>query len=114
MIITFCLTLAAKSSSAYRDLWYDITTGTGIIVLPSLRTLRNYKYYIKPTRGFNPEVINKLAEKTVSFSEIEKCVIILFDEMKIQENLVRDKHSGELIGFVDLSDIKLHLKVFKS
>ena len=25
--------------------------------------------------------------------------------MKIQEDLVRDKYSGELIGFVDLGDI---------
>ena len=27
------------------------------------------------------------------------------DEMKIQENLVWDKHTGELIGYVDLGDI---------
>ena len=114
MNIKFCLNLAAKSSSAYRDLRYDITTGTGIIALPSLRILRNYKYYIKPKRGFNPEVINKLAKKTVSFSEIEKYVIILFDEMKIQENLVRDKHSGELIGFVDLSDININYATLES
>ena len=30
------------------------------------------------------------------------------DEMKIQENLVRDKHTGELIGYVDLGDIDLN------
>ena len=30
---------------------------------------------------------------------------IIFDEMKIQEDLVWDKYSGELIGFVDLGDI---------
>ena len=28
--------------------------------------------------------------------------------MKIQQNLVWDKHSGELIGFVDLGDIELN------
>ena len=89
MIIKFCLNLAAKSSSAYKDLWYDSTTVTGILVLPSLRTLRDYKNYIRPTRGFNPEVINELAKKTVSFSEIKRYVTMLFDEMKIQENLSR-------------------------
>ena len=89
MIIKFCLNLAAKSSSAYKDLQYDSTTGTGILVLPSLRTLRDYKNYIRPTRGFNPEVINELAKKTVSFSEIKRYVTMLFDEMKIQENLSR-------------------------
>ena len=71
MIIKFCLSLAGKSPSAYKDLRYGSTTGTGILVLPGLRTLRDYKNYIRPTRGFNPEVINELAKKTVSFSEIE-------------------------------------------
>ena len=28
--------------------------------------------------------------------------MLLLDEMKIKSNLVFDKHSGELIGFVDL------------
>ena len=67
MIIKFCLNLAAKSSSAYKDLQYDSTTGTGILVLPSLRTLRDYKNYIRPTRGFNPEVINELAKNFFTF-----------------------------------------------
>ena len=39
MIIRFCLTLAAKSSSAYKDLQYDSTTGFGLLILPCLTTL---------------------------------------------------------------------------
>lgn len=105
MIIKFCLNLAAKSSSAYSDLRYDQKSGSGILVLPSLRTLRDYKNYIHPTRGFNPAVIKDLEKKTANFSGPERFVSILFDEMKIQEDLVWDKHSGELIGFVDLGDI---------
>ena len=101
MIIKFYLNLAAKSSSAYKDLPYDSRTGTGILVLSSLWTLRGYNNYIRPTREFNPEVINELAKKTASFSKIERSVTILFDEMKIQGNLVWDKHSGKLISFVD-------------
>ena len=65
--ITFCLNLAAKSSSAYKDLRYDNTTGTGIIVLPSLRTLRYYKNCVRPKRGFNFEVINELVKKLFHF-----------------------------------------------
>ena len=34
--------------------------------------------------------------------------------MKIQENLVWDKHSGELIGFVDLGDINVNFATLKS
>ena len=88
MIKKFRLNLAAKSSSAYKDLQYDSTTRTGILVLPSLKTLRDYKNYISLKRGFNPEVINERAKKAVSFFEIERYMTILFDEMKIQENLV--------------------------
>ena len=33
---------------------------------------------------------------------------LLMDEMKIQENLVWDKHTGELIGYVNLGDIELN------
>ena len=114
MVIKFCLNLAAKSSSAYSDLRYDSKTGNGILVLPSLRTLRDYKNYIKPTRGFNPAIITDLAEKTADFSGPERYVTILFDEMKIQEDLVWDKYSGELIGFVDLGDININYATLKN
>ena len=74
----------------------------------------NYKNYIGPTRGFNPDIVNELAKKTASFSEIERYVTIVFDEMKIQENLVSDKHSGELIGFVGLGDINVNFSTQKN
>ena len=63
-------------------------TGTGILVLPGLRALRDYKNYTKPTRGFNPPVIKELATKTSSFQPMERFLSIIFDEMKIQEDLV--------------------------
>ena len=55
MIIKYCLSLAAKSSSAYSDLRY----GYGVLFLPNLSTLRDYKNYIRPKRGFNNEVVNE-------------------------------------------------------
>ena len=114
MIIKYCLNLAAKSSSVYSDLRYDSKTGNGILVLPSLRTLRDYKNYIHPTRGFNPAVINNLAKKTANFSGPERFVTILFDEMMIQEDLVWDKYSGEFTGFVDLGDININYATLKN
>ena len=72
--------------------------------MPSRRRLREYKNYIRPERGFNPHIINELNVKISKFSDIEKYVVLLFDEVKIQENLVWDKHTGELIGYVDLGD----------
>ena len=105
MIIRYCLSLAAKSSAVYDEIRYDKKSGTGFLVLPSLRRLRDYKNYIRPQRGFNKEIISELRNKTKDFSENEKYVTLLMDEMKIQENLVWDKHTGELIGYVDLGDI---------
>ena len=71
MIIKFCLNLAAKSSSANKDLRFDNKTGTGVLVLPSLRTLRDYKNYIRPTRGFNPDIVNELAKKLHYFLKLK-------------------------------------------
>ena len=45
-----------------------------------------------------------LKEKTTSFSGVQRYVVLAKDEKKIQSNLVFDKVSGELIGFVDLGD----------
>ena len=76
--------------------------------------MRDYKNYIHPTRGFNPAVIDDLEENTVNFSGAERFVTILFDEIKIQEYLVWDKYSGELIGFVDLGDINTNYATLKN
>lgn len=41
--------------------------------------------------------------------EHEKYVALVFDEVKVKEDLVYNKHSGELIGFIDITDINQHL-----
>ena len=96
----------------YEDIRYNETTDTGFLILPSQRRLRGYKNYIRPERGFNKHIIQELKLKTQNFSEPEKFVVLLFDEMKIQENLVWDKHTGELIGYVDLGDADVNLATF--
>ena len=108
MIIQYCLALQAKSAAAYNEIHYDEKTGTGFVVLPSQRRLRDYENYIHPKQGFNHEIINQLKNKIKHFSDIERFMVILFDEMKIQENLVWSKHTGDLIGFVDLGDVNLN------
>ena len=91
MMIRFCLSLAIKSPSAY-DAFQNV------LYLPSRRRLRDYKNVI------SPQVINELKSQTKAFSGIQRYIVLLFDEMKIQSNLVFDKHTNELIGFVDLGD----------
>lgn len=34
-----------------------------------------------------------------SYTDWQKYVVILFDEMKVRESLVYDKHSSQVIGF---------------
>jgi len=99
MIICYCLSLAAKSPSCYEEL-----RQSKILVLPSQRTLRDYRNYIRPTRGFQDSVVEELKALTDSYFDVQRYVVLLFDEMKVQANLVFEKNTGELIGFVDLGD----------
>lgn len=39
---------------------------------------------------------------------IERYIVLVFAEMKLQEDLVWDKTTGKLMGFVDLGDIDLN------
>ena len=50
------------------------------------------------------ENVEELKERASKFTGIQKYVAVVMDEMKIEENLVFDKTTGELIGFIDLGD----------
>lgn len=108
MIIRFCLSLSMKSASAYDEL-----RDSKVLTLPSRRTLRDYKNAIRPSVGFNPEVIQELKRTTANLKGCQRFIVLSFDEVKIRENLVYDKHTNELIGFVDLGDPSLNYSTFK-
>ena len=70
---------------------------SGVITLPSQRTLRDYTYYTKAITGFSTDVdaqLMRAANPTIC-KKWEKHVAILMDEMHIKEDLVYDKHTGE-------------------
>ena len=108
MIIKFCLSLASKSKSAYEEL-----RNSNILKLPSTRTLTDYKNLIKPKAGFRREILDNLKSITSEYFDVERYVVLLFDEMKIRSNLVFNKHTEELIGFVDLGDPELNFNSFE-
>ena len=98
-VIRFALSIHCKSPSVYREL-----RESGALILPSEHVLRDYKNYFRPGAGIKDENIKELIEKTSEHTGIQKYVSVVMDEMKIQENLVFDKTSNELIGFIDLGD----------
>ena len=110
MMIRWCLYLRHRSSGAYETL-----RSSGILKLPSQRTLRDYTYFIKAAPGFSEEVDVMLMEaaKVNSCEEYEKCTLLLLDEMHIRDDLVYDKHDGKLVGFVDLGEVNNHLLAFE-
>ena len=89
------------SSSAY----HVIRSSTGVLTLPSERTLRDYTNYTKERHGFQKYINIELVKEANVKEEKDQYVVLLSDEMKIKEDLVFDKNSCELIGFVNLGDI---------
>ena len=51
MIIKFCSAIIAKSPTACEEIWLNQQKGSGILILPIQRTLRDYRNYIRPQRG---------------------------------------------------------------
>ena len=80
--------------------------------LPSERVLQDYRNFFKLKPGFLTENIDKWSEVTTPLTGCQRYVVLSFDEMKIQSNLVFDKPSNELIGFVDLGDDDVNAAVF--
>ena len=108
MILRFCISLAAKSSSAYDEL-----RATNILTLPCRRTLRDYSNYVKPSIGFNPQVTEELIKTSSHLQGYQRFVCLSFNEIKIQEKLVFDKYTGDLVGFVDLGDPEMNFSTFE-
>ena len=105
-MIKWCLSLKLLSSSCYNAL-----RSSGLIKLPSERTLRDYTNWTKSTTGLSVSVDQQLlSEANIESCDQNRYVCLIFDECKIKEDLVYNKHSGELIGFTDITDINNHLK----
>jgi len=99
-LVKLCLHLKFLSSGAYHAL-----RSSGVISLPSERTLRSYTHWIKAGTGFQQAVDDQLLKEMDITEEKHQYVVLCWDEVKVKEGLVFDKHSCELIGFTDLGDI---------
>ena len=110
MMIRWALNLKMISSAGYHAM-----RTAGFILLPSERTLRDYTHYFKEKPGFQKEVNQQLMKEAriSELDEIQKHVVVAFDEMRIKEDLVYDKHTGKVIGFVNLGDVNNQLSALE-
>lgn len=110
LMIKWCIYLRHLSSKAY-----DTIRESGCISLPSQRTLRDYSNCVKETAGFSHAVDMQLLDTAniTKCKQWQKLVILLMDEMYVKEGLVYNKHTGKLVGFVDLGDVNNHLLAFE-
>lgn len=110
LVVKWCLYLHHKSSGAYETL-----RNSGLIRLPSGRTLRDYRHFAPVSTGLSSAVdaqLIDLAQKTSP--TLAKNVVILIDEMYVKEGLVFDKSTGAITGYVDLDEFNNHLIDFES
>ena len=111
LIIRFCLSLKLKSPAAYHTLREN-----GLLILPSERTLRDYTHYIQSGPGFHVDVEKQLfkSARLDDSPPYQRSVVLAIDEMKVKQDLVFNKHTRELIGFVDLGDADTALQTLIS
>lgn len=101
-MIRWCLYLHHRSSGCYSTL-----RNSGVITLPSERTLSDYRHHSSSTSGFSYSTDMQLLDllKSQEPSELAKYVTVVLDEMYVREGLVFQKSSGALIGYSDLGEI---------
>ena len=94
VMIRWCLYLRHLAGSSA----YEMLRESGAIKLPSQRTLRDYTYYTKTKSGFGDDVDQQLMEAAHIHTcpERDKYVALIMDEMHIKEDIVYDKHTGNL------------------
>ncbi|XP_077999383.1 uncharacterized protein LOC144452207 [Glandiceps talaboti] len=110
MFIKWCLNIKLRSSAAYRAM-----KDSGVVQLPNERTLLDYTHWTKTGAGFSGDVIEQLYREVnyYDLEEHQKYVVLLHDEVKIKADLVYDKSSGELVGFINIGKFNHHLSDFE-
>ena len=106
LIIRFALSLKYASSAAYRTV-----TRSGLLSLPSERTLCDYTHWCSVQNGVMFPFIHK-AKRVMAqqgFQKVDYQFALVMDELKIKSGLVFRKHTGELVGFCDLSKVNQEL-----
>jgi len=95
MMIRLAILLHSKSKAVY-----EMLRETGILKLPGSSTLSEYTKADSPKEGFQSHVQEELMKKAEKLDSNKRYVSLLHDEMTVKADLVFDRASGELVGFV--------------
>ena len=99
LIIRWCFQLHSTSPKAYQML-----KDSGVLTLPSNRTLRDYSNCFKADVGFDSNFLDVVKKDFLTRNnpkESDAWVGIIHDEVSLRQDLVFDD-AGRLVGFVDL------------
>ena len=113
LIVQWTLFIRSKSFKGY-----EAMRESGLINLPSKRTLYNYSHCIASELGFQPEALGLLVEECKyrgMFSETEPWkayVGLLQDEIKLKDNLVYCASTNRLVGYTALDEISNQIMQF--
>ena len=100
LIVKWCLYQHYLSNGAYETL-----RNSGVIQLPSTRTLRDYKHFSPARVGFSVHSDRQLLDLMTVKGNLAKYCVILIDEMYVKEGLTFDKATGALIGLTDFGEV---------
>lgn len=78
---------------------------SGVINLPSERTLLDYTHWSSPHSGLQLEFIEEFLRMFKDVPCKHNHCTLSMDEMKIKSGLVFNKHEGRLVGFIDLGKV---------
>ena len=111
-IISFALSIYMKGPSAYKKM-----IETGMLILPSTRTLFDYAHVQPAKEGIDKYILEDAAKKVEKLSKEETYKmhhVLMCDEMYICKNLVYQKSTGEIVGFANLSEVKEEMDSLQS
>ena len=102
-MIKLALHFSMISSSAYENV-----RDSGFVSLPSKCTLFDYSHAIAAAEGCQEAVIRNFRDEPIKKcpSIHERYCCLIGDEMHIRSNLVYQKSTGKLMGYVNLNEIE--------
>ncbi|KAE8742013.1 hypothetical protein FOCC_FOCC012454, partial [Frankliniella occidentalis] len=93
---------------------YDLIRDTGMIKLPSSRTLYDYSHVKPVEEGIDRTVLESIGNRMKGIEDYKKYHVLLADEMYISKNLVFQKSSGKMVGYTKLDELDREVRAFNS